>query len=143
MTRGARTEWHLAELSSIEADPFATAAYSAGITIDLTSPEPMLFDVLKALLDREGRLYVDGVRCDLKDAGQDCRTCTASSHDPGDGLALLCAVGKDEMAVAERAGALATHRLAPMREIAEIADEFSELGHLDPALVDWLTGIGL
>lgn len=139
MTPGVRTEWHLAELSSAEADPFQ-AAVPAGITIDLNAPEEVLFDVLGRLLGDEGRLWAGGVRCDLKDAGQDCRSCQASTQDPREALSRLCKLGKDEMAVAERSHAL---HLAPVREIAAVAEECSELGHLEPGLVEWLTGVGL
>lgn len=143
MSGGARTEWHLAELSSGEADPFADAVYSVGLDVDLGGSEEELSAALKRLLDRESRLFNVGMTCDLKDGGQDCRTCPVATLEASEPRSRLCRLGKDEFAIADRLQTFATERFEAREEVAEAADELSEVGHLDDELSELLTGVGL
>lgn len=143
MNRGVRTEWHLAELSSGEADPFAHAVYSVGLDVDLGGSEEELAAALRATLDREGRLWKGGLTCDLKDGGQDCRTCPLATLETSEPRARLCRLGKDQFAIADRLKVFATERVEARQEVADVADELSEVGHLDADLAELLTAVGL
>lgn len=115
----------------------------SGTEIDLAATEGELFETLKALVGREGRLDAAGLTCDLKDAGQDCRTCVMAALDASDPRLRLCRVGKDERLVAERIETLARARTAATVELAASVGEWSEIGHLDADLAELLTEVGL
>lgn len=139
MSGGVKTEWHLAELSSGEADPFADAVYSIGLEVDLGGSEEELSRALKTLVERESRLFNVGMTCDLKDDGQDCRTCPVATLERSEPRSRLCRLGKDEFAIVDRLKAMSTAR----QEVADAADELSEVGHLDAELAELLTAVGL
>lgn len=136
---GTRTEWHLAELST-DADPFADAVYSVGLDISLDSSLEELEAALRTTLHREGRLWEHGLTCDLKDSGQDCRTCPLATVDLQDERARLCRLGKDQQAIMQRWRDL---RNEQMGGLPQIADEYSEIGHLPPDLMELLSAAGL
>lgn len=140
---GIQTQWHLAELTASDADPFAVAVYSAGLEVRLDSSEEELFGHLRTLVRREARLDGLGVRCELKDAGQDCRTCVIATLEPEEPRSRLCKLGKDQVAITERCNELAAVRVTPEGEIATCADDWSEIGHLDADLAELLTAVGL
>jgi hypothetical protein len=143
---GVRTEWHLAELSAEEADPFATVVYSAGVTIDLTASDETLVEQYNALLRREVRMQGGGLTCQLKTEGQDCRECPAATLDPEVDRSRLCRLGKDqamlEAVIGERMDAQ-TAMMAPVRELVEAMDDLSEIGEIPDELAELLTGVGL
>jgi hypothetical protein len=140
-----QTEWHLTALTGQAAvDPFAQTAYSTGTVLDLTISEDELFDQLKVLTRREARLYDKvGLSCELKDHGQNCRTCSMATLDTHEPRSRLCRLGKDQFLVADRCQTLAQERSASYREIGELASEYSEMGHLGDDLAELLTSAGL
>lgn len=140
---GVRTEWHLAELASTEADPFAQAVYSVGLDVDLGSSEEELTRALNRLFAREERLSDGGLVCEMKDGGQDCRTCPLATLDADEPRSRLCRLGKDQYAIAARINELSRPRLGLRHEYAELADQCSEVGHLDDELAELLTEVGL
>lgn len=145
MNPGVRTEWHLAELTASEPDPFAEVVYSAGIAIDLSSKsEEELAQLYARLLKREGRLYKGGLSCELKqDRGMDCLRCPQGTLDPAEAISTLCRLGKDQSTIERRLEELTAARLEPLEELAREVDEVSEIGHLDNELAELLTVVGL
>lgn len=139
MNGTTRTEWHLAELST-DADPFADAVYSVGLDISLNSSLEELEAALRTTVEREGRMWESGLTCELKDSGQDCRACPLATLDLQDVRARLCRLGKDQQAIMQRWRDL---RDEQMGGLAKIADEYSEIGHLPPDLIELLTVSGL
>jgi hypothetical protein len=135
---GVRAEWHLADLGTVDEDPFNAVVYSAGIDIDLTAPEEELGAKLVELMRLEERLYNRGLTCDLKWAGQDCRSCTQATLDPTQDRSNLCRLGKDQCTVEAQYTKLRDARLAPVEELAEKIDDVSELGVLPDDLAELL-----
>ncbi len=140
---GVQTEWHLAELASAEADPFATVVYSTGVTLDLNATEGELAEQFIKLLEREGRMYANGLTCQLKWDGQDCLTCPQATLDPEEKRSRLCRLGKDQSATEKRMNSLADARLAPIREMVAMSEELGELGEIPDDLSELLTAVGL
>lgn len=136
---GTRAEWHLAELTS-DADPFASAVYSAGLDISLDSTLEELESALRTTLDREGRMWETGLTCEMKDKGQDCRTCLLATVDLQDVRARLCRLGKDQQAIMQRWRDIRDAQIGPMVRVAE---ECAEIGHLPDDLAELLTAVGL
>lgn len=126
---GVKAVWHLADMT--DDDPFAGTVYSAGVSIDLTAPEEELTRMIDTLLAREEALYKRGLTCDLKWDGQDCRTCPAATLDPEDGRAVLCRLGKDQMAVVHAISTRREESLAPIRDLIAYAEEASEIVPMD------------
>ena len=137
MKAGVRTEWHLAEMATSE-DPFMSTTYS-GVEIDLGGTEEDLTATLKGLLERECRLYSMGLACEIKDGGQDCRTCPMATLDPSVDRASLCRIGKDQFAVAE---GIEAYR-APITELGERVEEWVELAQLSDADAELLEALGV
>lgn len=140
-----RADWNLAETVSDEpADPFEAMAYTAGVEIDLRAPEGELAAKLNELVELEVALASGpGIRCKLKVDGQDCRSCPSATLDPRFKRSQLCRIGKDQEAVWAAAEAAQERRMAPVKAMAAVADEMSEMGHLDGELIELLTAAGL
>ena len=138
---GAKAVWELAE-SVDKADPFAAVVYSTGITLDLTATEDALAELYCDLLLKEGRLDKRGLSCDLKWNGQNCLHCPVAVLDPNDPMATLCRLGKDQQTVEDRCNELAAARTAAIAELAAVADEASEIGHMPEELIELLTEAG-
>lgn len=131
-------------MSDQDADPFEVMAYTAGVEIDLTAPEEELAAKLAELVALETALATGpGLRCRLKAEGQDCRTCPSATLDNRVSRSQLCRIGKDQEAVWAAAEAAQERRMAPVKAMAAVAAEMSELGHLDDELVEILTAAGL
>lgn len=143
MPNGIRTEWHLADLTDADVDPFATVLPEPSAEVDLTASPEELEQVLRELLYTEGNYEAMGLTCRLKDGGQDCRTCSRATSSSDDPMAALCGLGKRQAAIAGRAQELSAHRLRPALELAQLAAECSELGHLDADEVAALDAAGL
>lgn len=139
---GIKAQWHLAEVVQAE-DPFANVVYSSGVTLDLTASEEELAEQWVSLLKREERLAVKGLRCELKDGGQDCRTCPAATLDADEARSVLCRLGKDQAAVEARCLELRDERLEGLEELAAEVDLATELGHMPEELVELATSVGL
>lgn len=145
MNPGVRTEWHLADLTDSEPDPFSEVVYSAGLTLDLTqASEDELLRHWKGFLRREGRLAGGGVTCDLKqERGMDCLRCPHATLDQADARSTLCRLGKDQSSIERRLREIGAARREPLEELARAVDEMTELGHLDDELAELLTAVGL
>jgi hypothetical protein len=144
VSQGVRTEWHLAELTDSEPDPFSEVVHSVGLKINLNASEDELAQVWARLLKREGRLYRNGLTCELKqDRGMDCLRCPQAKMDPVEPISTLCRLGKDQSTIERRVNELAAARRAPLEELAREVDEVSEIGHLDDELAELLTAVGL
>jgi hypothetical protein len=137
MAPGIRTEWHLAELVTT-GDPFEGTAYS-GVEIRLDGSVAELSINLQRLLDQEEGLFKFGLTCDLKDAGQDCRSCPMATVNPDERRSALCRLGKDQCALSERIETV--H--APLQEIGEHVGVFMEMGQLDGEYAELLEAVGL
>jgi hypothetical protein len=128
----------LADLVTSDDDPFEGAGYSGvGVSLDGTVAE--LSGTLAQLLDREGNLFRLGLVCDLKDAGQDCRTCPAATVDPSQSRSALCRIGKDQCMVAQRIEDMQ----GPLLEIGDAMGEFVEIGDLSGEYAELLEAVGL
>jgi hypothetical protein len=136
-----RAEWHLADLTNSD-DPFGIVLFSTGITVDVTATEDELAQACVKLLYKEAELARRGIRCEYKDAGQDCLDCPHATLDLKEDRSLLCRVGKDERAVETRYLALRAQR-DPYDELAAALDAATELGHLADELAELLTYHGL
>lgn len=136
---GVKAQWHLADLTPAEADPFGAVVYSAGLKVNLSAPVDELMDVLGNLMHREARLDARGITCHYKDAGQDCLDCPHATLDPENRQSILCRLGKDQQTVAHNVEA----RLTLSRVMAEETSDMREIGRLDPELADLLTTVGL
>ena len=136
-----RSEWRLRELLFGEDDPFDSVILSSGLSVDLTGSEEELFDGIRQTLELESRLFNHGVTCDLKDAGQDCLTCSEYVADRlEEKRAPLCRLGRDQRVIEER---YKEARAEPFMELANVADELSEIGHIEPEYAELLTHAGL
>jgi len=141
---GVKAEWHLDELMDKGDDPFDTVLYSSGIPIDLDGDSASLADTFVEMLKMEERMSKRGINCHLKrEKGQDCRTCPVATMDRDEPRSRLCRLGKDQVTVLARYEVREAERKAPFMELAGIADEATEMGHLDDELVEWLTAVGL
>lgn len=124
-------------------DPFGDVAYSAGVVLDLTASEAELETQLRGLIVREGRMDATGLTCDLKDRGQDCLRCQHGTLDAEDPRNRLCRLGKDQQMVVRAIEGRVRDRKAGLEELIALADEASEVGHLDAELAELLTEVGL
>lgn len=144
MTPGVRTEWHLAELTDSEPDPFSEVVYSTGLTLDLNAPEDELARTYTRLLMREGHLAKSGLTCELKqERGMDCLRCPQATLDRAEARSTLCRLGKDQWTIERRIEELTRARREPLEELAREVDEVTEIGHLDDELAELLTAVGL
>lgn len=137
-----RADWKLAEAVADE-DPFAAVVFTPGIEIDLTAPEEELAAKLTELMAMEQALVGRDIRCKLKDGGQDCLTCPQATLNPALRRSALCRVGKDQATVWAAGEARYGQRMGPILEMAKIADEMSEIGHLDGEMIELLAAVGL
>jgi hypothetical protein len=136
-----KSEWRLNELLFGEDDPFDAVILSSGLSVDLTGSDEELFDGIKQTLELESRLFNRGITCHLKDAGQDCVTCGEYVADRSEEKrAPLCRLGRDQRMIEERYKAA---RAMPYLELADMADELSEIGWIEPEYVELLTAAGL
>jgi hypothetical protein len=140
---GVRADWRLADLLDETSDPFEAVIYSSGLQVNLDASDEELDEALKRALRTEGRLWDIGLKCSLKENGQDCLSCTQASTDPQAALTRLCEVGKDGQTLARRADERQTRRRAPLRELAASVEGFTELGHLEPEYDELLTAVGM
>lgn len=148
---GLRTQWHLAELEEDDVDPFATVVYSAGLDVDLTGDERGLAEEYVRLAEIEARMVRRGTDCDLKLSGRsiepeddrerNCLTCPHATLVVGEARSILCRLGKDQATVMRLYTQHRDERLAPFVELGRLAEEMAELGEIDPALADFLTGV--
>lgn len=129
-----KANWHLAglELPDEPDDPFEISA--VGQVIDLSSGAPELMRELRILQRRESQLYREGITCDLKSGGQDCRTCAECTDDPEDDTRFLCRVGKRQENAGEQLEAIEL-RKASARELAE-ARLLPAIDHAEAILPD-------
>lgn len=139
---GVRADWRLAEAVA-DVDPFEAVVYTSGVEIDLTAPEEELSVKLTELCRMEIELQQRGITCKLKAAGQNCNSCAHGTLDPSRRLSRLCRVGKDQETVWTAGEARVEARMGPIRAMAAIADEMSEIGHLDAELAEILVAAGL
>jgi hypothetical protein len=139
---GVRADWRLAEAVA-EVDPFEAVVYTSGVEIDLTAPEAELSAKLMELCALEAELFNRGIKCKLKADGQNCNSCVHGTLDPARRLSGLCRVGKDQETVWRITSASEDARMGPLREVALVADEMSEIGYLTPELADFLVGAGM
>lgn len=124
-------------------DPFAAVVYTAGIEIDLTAPQSELAEKLRQLVQIEASLARRGVRCPLKDGGQDCSTCAEATLESAQKRSRLCRVGKDQATVWAAGEARQREHMGPILALAAQAAEMSEIGHLSGEYVELLTAAGL
>lgn len=139
---GVKTEWHLAA-AVVTDDPFATVVYSSGVTLDLTASEDELVEQWMGLTRREANLFARGVVCELKDAGQDCRTCPMATLDAEEPRSTLCRLGKDQAVLEARVKELGETRRAALDEFVAEIDLATELGHMPDELAELATSVGL
>jgi hypothetical protein len=92
---------------------------------------------------RESSYAMSGISCPLKDAGQDCLTCPEATLDNSVRLSKLCRVGKDEATVWAAGEARQAAWRGPILEMARVADEMSEIGHIPGEIAEMLTAAGL
>lgn len=130
-------------MAAVDEDPFAAVVYTAGIEIDLTATPDELGRKLTELSVMETDLLGRGIRCALKQGGQDCRDCPEATLDPTRRLSKLCRVGKDQQSVWAAGEARQEEALAPFAELAKVADEMSEIGFLTPEYAELLMAVGL
>lgn len=133
-----RADWRLSELLDAGDDPFETIIMSSGLSVDLTGSEADLQDGIKRTLRVEEQLFAKGVTCSMKDEGQDCLTCTHFTARREDRRSRLCLIGRDQRVI-ENAHA---RKMAPLRELATLADDLSETGHLAEEYAELLTAAG-
>lgn len=148
MSPGTRAQWHLAELTAAtQDDPLADTVYSVGLEVDLDGPTEQLESAISVLLAREARFWNLGMVCELKDTGQDCRTCPLATLERSQPRSRLCRLGKDQFAIVERCEDRSRARRAAdaalNEDLGAHADEWAELGHLDGDLAELLTAVGL
>lgn len=133
----------MSEAIAVDDDPFAAVVYTSGIEIDLTAPQAELSVKLKELIAMEASLARRGVTCPLKDNGQDCLSCPSATLDQHESRSKLCRVGKDEATVWAAGEARQSERMAPVMEMAAIAEEMSEIGHIPAELAELALSAGL
>lgn len=140
-----KAEWRLAELlGSDEGNPFDTVILSKGLRVDLAGSEEEIFRGLKRTLELESRLYDGGVTCDLKDGGTDCLTCPMYAGDrPEETREPLCRLGRDQRVIEEHLSTFTAKRNAPLVELGNVADEYTEIGHIEPEYEELLWAVGL
>lgn len=138
-----KARWRLAELIDEDDDPFDAVILSSGLQVNLAGSEEELFVALRETLRIESMIFNRGIVCALKDEGQDCRSCPVQQLDRDVPLSALCRLGKDQHQIQERTEALASaRRLERWGELAHLADELSELVHLQDADAELLTAAG-
>lgn len=140
-----KSEWRLNELLSVDDDPFDKVILTTGLHVDLSGSEEEIFTGIKRSLKLEGRLFNDGVTCELKDGGQDCLECPLYVADRAEEpRAPLCRLGRDQRLLEVCHGELVAKRLAePFTELAEAADAFAEMAEVSPEYDELLTAVGL
>lgn len=136
---GIKADWQLSALADLPDDPFDTVVLSTGLTVDLTGSKQEIEAGLSRSLQMEGALFSRGITCELKDGGQDCLTCTSYTSSPEEPRSRLCLLGRDQRMI-EKAHDVC---VAPLREIADRAEDWSEAGHLTPEYAELLTAVGL
>ncbi len=140
-----RAQWRLAELlDTDDGNPFDTVILSAGLRVDLTGTEDEMFRGLRRTLELESRLYGKGITCELKDGGQDCLTCPMYAGDrPEEEREPLCRLGRDQRVIEAQLEGVKADRNAPLIELCAVADEYTEIGHLNEEYGELLCAVGL
>lgn len=133
-----RADWRLSELADLADDPFDTVVLSSGLAVDLTGSKRDIEQGISRSLQMEQALYSRGVTCEMKEGGQDCLTCPMFTPRPEEQRARLCLLGRDQRMI-EKAHIA---RMAPLRELAQRVEGWSEIGHLDEELSELLTAVG-
>lgn len=140
---GVRANWNLAEaVAATPDDPFEAVVYTEGAQIDLTASETELAAQLMILCAMETELGARGITCPLKSDGQSCQTCTVATLDPSRRRSALCRVGKDQETVWQAGDARVEVRMGPVRIMAAVAEEMSELGHISDELAELAVAAG-
>jgi hypothetical protein len=140
---GVKADWRLADLLDEGDDPFAEIIYSSGLSVNLNGSDEELQKALVDTIHREGRLWEKGITCPLKDAGQDCLSCSVAVMDPAEQLSRLCRIGKDQRTILQVGERRRDALTAPLRELAASVEPFVEMGDLDPAYAELRTAVGL
>lgn len=140
-----KSEWRLHELFAADDNPFDKVILSTGLHVDLSGTEDEIFAGIKRSLDLEGRLFNQGITCDLKDGGQDCLECPMYVADRAEeARAPLCRLGRDQRLLEERSVELRAERIVePFAELAEAVDAFAELAEVPSEYAELLTAAGL
>ena len=140
-----KAEWRLRELLGIDdGNPFDTVILSKGLRVDLAGSEEEIFRGLKRTLELESRLFNKGVTCELKDGGQDCLACSMYAGDrPEEEREPLCRLGRDQRVIEQHLQVFRDDRKASLMELADVADDFTEMGYLEPEYGELLCAVGL
>jgi hypothetical protein len=138
LVNGVKAQWNLTEVA--DEDPFGAVMYSTGLKLDLNASEEELAEQVVRLLRREGALGRRGLRCALKDNGQDCRCCREATLDPAERRSVLCRLGKDQETVEERFNQRRAARLAAVEELVCEIDAATEV--LPADLEELITQVG-
>lgn len=94
---GVKANWHLADLMPDDTDPMDIRDFAKPIDLN---QEAQLRKDLAISLRFEGRLYDQGITCELKsDDGMGCRTCPHRSEDPDVPLTRLCMLSLRQLAI--------------------------------------------
>lgn len=100
---GIKAEWRLSELDLATDNPFDTVILTSNLRVDLSGDESEIHRGITRTVELESRLFDRGVTCDLKDDGQDCRTCPAFTADYEERRRPLCQLGRDQHLLLSRA----------------------------------------
>jgi hypothetical protein len=103
---GVKANWFTDPgLDLTDVDPFADSAVDVvalGSTVDLGSPDSINLRLVE-LLQREGQLWNEGVRCPVKVTNEGaarpdatCAACPIRHHSPDDPMTALCDVGVEQ-----------------------------------------------
>lgn len=137
-----KADWRLADLLD-EDDPFADVILTSGLRVNLAGSEEELSEAISATIKREGVLWEQGIVCPLKDAGQDCLTCTKATMDPNEELSALCRLGRDQQTILQRANKRQRERYAPFSELGESLGGLMEIGEPATEYSELLEAVGL
>lgn len=101
MGSSVQAVWHtpVVDLPGLEDDPFAEGAPAniedVGVAICLDGDEAELSEELVRLVERESRLFEQGVECAIKDRSDtSCYACPLFEVDPA--ITRLCRLGRDQ-----------------------------------------------
>jgi hypothetical protein len=140
---GIKADWRLAELLEINNDPFEDVILSSGLTVNLDGTDEELAEAFVALRDRERKIASEGIKCELRESGYNCADCKVAQLQRTHPMSSLCRMGKDMETVWAVHDRRETARREPIQALIELADECSEIGHVDDELLDWILGAGV
>lgn len=139
-----RAQWRLDELLGVADNPFDNVILSSGLKVNLDGSEEQVHDGLRQSLELEGRLFDEGITCELKDGGQDCLKCPEYVADRSEEpRAPLCRLGRDQRLIEIRANDLSRARCGPFQEMAASVEGLAELGEIAPEYAELLTAAGM